>query len=338
MRRAVYSHLGAATRDLLVGPGEGLDNGVFRIGRGAVMIVTADPVSAIPSLGMRRSAWLSAHLIASDFTSSGVDPRFAVFAYNFPPAMAAAQREEYVRSMGDECRRLGVSIVAGHTGSYPGGGFTVIGAGTMLGIAPEGGYVTPSMAREGDAVLMTKHAAIEAAATLASSFPGFLGEKMGEAAVRRAAAMVALCTTVEDARSARMVGLGKGGVSSMHDATEGGVLGALAEMARASGKGFLVDAEKIPVTDEAKAVCAAFGLDPLSTMGEGALLITCSREKVDELGRRLSRAGIPAAEVGSVVRGVGVRLRHAAGRRPPRRPGRDGFWAAYDRAVRLRLK
>ena len=337
MEKVVFASLGRKSGRVVVGPGRGLDNGVVAAWEGSVMLVTADPLSAIPAFGMRLSARMSVHLIASDFTASGVDPEYAAFTYNFPPSMKREQREAYVRAVGEECRLIGVAIVAGHTGSYPGGGYTVIGSGVMLGFAPEDGYVTPSMAREGDAVLVTKSAGMEAAATLALSFPQFLARRAGEGAVRRAAGMSRLCSTVTDSRAARTVGLGKGGVTSMHDATEGGILGAISEMAHASGKAFVVDREKVPVSEEAGAVCGAFGLDPLKTMGEGSLVITCARERVSALKAALARARIKATDVGRVEQGAGLWL---SGRGETRRsePGRDRFWAAYDRAARLGLK
>lgn len=333
MEGVVYKNLGRRTGKVIVGPGRGLDNAVVRSSGGREMIVTVDPVSAIPAIGMPLSAWLSVHLIASDFTSSGADPEYAVFAYNFPPGMSEDQREEYVRSIGKECGRLGVAIAAGHTGSYPGGGFTVIGSGSMLGFAGREGYVTPAMAKEGDAILMTKHAAIEATATLALSFPSYLGERVGPRPARRAASMVKLCSTVKDARTARGIGLRKGGISSMHDATEGGVLGALEEMATASGKAFEVDPLKIPVSKESRLVCSAFGLDPLKTMGEGTLLITCPPDRVSELGRRMSRAAVPMTEIGRVSRGRGLWLVKRGRRSRARLAVGDGFWPAYDGAV-----
>ena len=335
MEDVVYRSLGMKSEEVLVGPGKGLDNAVVSVGGRRVMIITVDPVSAMPSLGMRTSAWLSVHLVASDFVTSGVDPQFAIFAYNFPPAMTPLQREEYVSSIGDECRRLGIAIAAGHTGSYPGGEFTVIGSGAMLGTAAEDGYVTPAMARDGDAVLMTKHAAIEATATLSATFPGILGRAVGDGQVRRAKRMRRLCTTVEDARAARKAGLGDRGVTSMHDATEGGVIGALEEMSRASGKAFVVEQARIPVSKESEAVCAAFKIDPLRTMGEGALLVTCSPGAVRKVERALSDAAIPVARIGAVTRGEGLWLETGLGKSRAVVPARDPFWGAYDRASRL---
>ena len=335
MENVVYSHLGASSRKVKVGPGRGLDNAVLSVAKDAVMIVTVDPVSAIPAFGMTLSAWLSVHLIASDLTSSGVDPEFAVFSYNFPQTMTAPQKEEYLSEVGRECRRLGIAIAAGHTGAYPGGGYTVIGSGIMLALAREGGYVTPSMARLGDVILMTKHAAIEATASLALSFPEYVETKVGSRIARRAKSLTRLCTTVEDARAARKAGL-RHGVTAMHDATEGGVLGALDEMAVAAGKAFEVDPSQVPVAPESAAVCEAFGLDPLATMGEGALLLACRPGSVEALEGAMRRADIAVNAIGVVKEGRGLVMK--GGGRGRSSLEEDLYWRAYGEAVRRRLR
>ncbi|MDA4121215.1 MAG: AIR synthase-related protein, partial [Thaumarchaeota archaeon] len=252
----VFRNLGAKNRSVVIGPGIGLDNAILALGGGRVLVVTSDPVSVIPAMGMELSAWLSVHLIASDYATSGLNPEFCAFTFNLPPEMDGQAKELYLRAIGTECRKLGITVVSGHTGSYPGSQFTVVGGGVMFGFGKEGGYVTPAMARAGDVVLMTKHAALEATASLAHSFPRYVEAKIGKSRARAARRMVRLCSTVIDAKAAAKVGLGKNGVTSMHDATEGGVLGALDEMAFASGRAFVVDRSKIPVSAEAVATCA----------------------------------------------------------------------------------
>ena len=337
MDRIVYRSLGSPSKRLKVGPARGLDNAVVTLGDGRVLVLTVDPVSIIPAVGMKLSAWLSVHLIASDLVTSGVRPEFATFSYNFPPELTLSEREEYVRSMGDECDKLRVTIVAGNTGTYPGGAFTVIGAGTMFGVGAEEEYVTPAMARAGDTILVTKHAAIEATASLSMSFPRYLARKTSRSVLRKASSMIGSCTTVDDALTAKKAGLGRGGVTSMHDATEGGVLGALEEMATASNKAFEVGLSSIPVSAEATEVCAAFGIDPLKTMGEGALLITCNPARVPELSRAMLRANIPIREIGTVSEGEGLLVEHSDGRVKRFEPAPDKYWRAYERATRLGL-
>ena len=338
IEKVVRTSLGRGSRRLVVKPGLGLDTGVIALGGGRVLILTVDPVSAVPSLGMELSGWLSVHLVASDFTTSGTRPEFATFSYNFPPEMSLSDREEYVRSVGDECGRLGVSIAGGHTGSYPGAGFSIIGAGSMFGFSLEGGYVSSSMARPGDRVLLTGHAAIEATAYLAYSFPEYVGQKVGRKAAKKAQEMIRLCSTVKAAEAAAKLGLGVNGITSMHDATEGGILGALAEMSAASGKAFVVNPDAIPVPAEVDGVCSAFGIEPLTSLSEGALLMTCSNRAVEGLLRAMSRAQVPTREIGSVKEGRGLWLAGGGGRPRLAPPMRDGYWEAYSRSVAGGLK
>jgi hydrogenase maturation factor len=338
MEDVVYANLGRRSSNLIVGPRKGSDNAVIAIGGDRVMVLTVDPLSIIPSLGMKMSAWLSVHLIASDYTTSGLRPEYATFSFNLPPELSDADREEYVRSVGEECRRLGITIAAGHTGSYPGAGFTVIGAGSMFGFGRRGGFVDPSMAKPGDAILMTKQAAIETTASLALSFPRYVEEKTGRLRASRARKLIRSCSTVADALTAARIGLGRGGVTSMHDATEGGVLGGLEEMASASGTAFHVDEDSINVSDEVGAVCAAFGLDPLGSLSEGTLLVTCNPGRLDDLREEFDGSGIPIRSIGSVRAGDGLWVTMSGGRPKRIKPEADRYWVAYRDATGASLR
>jgi hydrogenase maturation factor len=329
LERVVLENLGAKSGRVLIGPGVGHDNAVIAVGKGRRMILTADPLSIIPSMGMETSAWLSVHLIASDFATSGLSPQFASFTLNLPDDLEEGDAGSYLKAVSRECRELGVAIVAGHTGSYPGAGFTVVGGGTMFGLCRVGEYVDTSMARPGDAILMTKGAAIEATAALACSFLRFTEDRIGKELTSRAMELVKECSTVRDSLTAAKVGLGSAGVTSMHDATEGGVLGGLEEMAAASSKAFTVDTGRIHVPPECEAVCGVYSIDPLTSLSEGTLLITCDSERVEELRKKLGRNGIGAYHIGRVDVGSGLWVSRDG--RPSRRikPQSDGYWRAY---------
>jgi hydrogenase expression/formation protein HypE len=292
----------------------------------------------IPSVGPKLSAWLSVHLIASDLASSGVSPQFAMLDLNLPPQMDLADVEEYVESIGESCEALGISIAGGHTGRYPGSGYTVVGGGTMLSVAREDAYVTPAMARPGDSVVMTKGAAIGAAAVLSHAFPETVGSRSGAGTLRRARSRLKDCSTVKDALAAAAVGLHKK-VTSMHDATEGGVLGGLFELSSASGLQVFVDTEKVQVPDDVRQVCQAFDLDPLVTLSEGTLLITSRQEAVGEVIEGLADEGVEALEIGRTGKPGGGLFVSSGGSSPKRRvPGPDRYWEAYSKAVKEGLQ
>ena len=335
---SVFRNLGAKSPKVILGPGIGLDNAIMSAGSDHVLVVTTDPISFLPALGPKLSSWLSVNLIASDYTTSGHTPEFASFDINFPREIKEKVRESFIAGLSSACKEIGTAIVAGNTGSYPGAGLSVIGSGTMFGFAQNGTYVDPTMAEDGDAVLMTKSAALEATASLANSFPHTTKRNVGPYLFLKARTLTESCSTVKDAMTAACVGLGKGGVTSMHDATEGGVLGALDEMASASGKAFEVSVDDIPVSDEASAVCGVFGLNPLTSLSEGTLLITCRPTRLRDLEDRFKETGIPIRLIGSVREGRGLKLTMRGKRFNPPQSSSDRYWATYTAAARTGLR
>ena len=347
-QRIVAPHLGAARAEVLVGPRAGVDCAVVKLSAGRVMTLTTDPLSLVPCLGLAASARLACHLLASDLWTAGIPPAYATVDFNLPPHMGDDDFAAYWEAMSDEWRRLEVAVVAGHTGRYSGCDYSVIGAATLIGIGDEGRYLSPAMAAPGDRLIVTKGCAIEATAVAAHLIPGRLTAALetagmtrpeAEAALERARASLAQVSVVADCRIALRVGVRDRGVSALHDATEGGVLGGLLELAKASGNDMRVEAALIPLAVEARAACEAWGgIDPPWTLSEGTLIAAVRPAFVAAVRAALTDEGIPAAEVGEVMEGSGrLWLTAADGSvRTIDAPEPDPYWAAYDRAVRER--
>jgi hydrogenase maturation factor len=85
----------------------------------------------------------------------------------------------------------------------------------------------------------------------------------------------------------------------MHDPTEGGVVGAVWEMAEASACGFSARVSAIRVRPATLTLCAALGVDPLRLIASGALLIACPDGAA--MVRGLAERGIPAAQIGELT-------------------------------------
>ena len=89
-----------------------------------------------------------------------------------------------------------------------------------------------------------------------------------------------------------------GKVHAMHDLTEGGVVGCTLEMSLASKLGFELYAEKVPIDDATKTICAKLEIDPLKLIGSGSVLISCSPPDSSVIKDQLEKAGIPCNEIG----------------------------------------
>ena len=301
IEKLVYPKLGAQRAEVLVGPGHGRDNAVIRLNGGQVLVTTADPLSVIPALGFKDSAYISVHLLASDLATCGFPPQFFMVNLNLPPQMKDEEFEKYWDSIDEECSKLGIAIVGGHTGRYVGSGYTVVGGGVMMTIAPENQYIASSMSKPGDLIMMTKGVAIATTAILSRVFPETVEKSYGASFLNRAQNYLYDFSVVQDALISASVGLRNNGVTAMHDVTEGGLFGALYELSEASKTGLEIDISQVIVTDEANKICQLFKISPYESLSEGTLLLTVKPEKSSAVQHALDLKGINNAVIGKIT-------------------------------------
>src|SRR5712691_2459192 len=294
----IARHLGVHRNDVAVGPANGVDVGVVRLPDGRAMITTTDPIYIVPQYGWERAAWFAFHILASDLTTSGVAPQYITMDWNLPMDIEDDQIEMMLRAIDRECRKYGAAIITGHTGRYEGCAYPMVGGATFLAVAPKDGWVTADMARPGNRILVTKTAALEAAAILANTFPDLTEKNLGREVTSSARDLFESMTTVDDALAAAAVGLRKDGVWAMHDATEGGVRNAVWEMAQASGLGVEVDLSKVFVDPAVLDVSKLFDMDPLDAISEGTLLLAVEADAAGRVLGSLRRKKIAAVDIG----------------------------------------
>jgi hydrogenase maturation factor len=336
--RVILPHLGRRNADVLVGPQHGVDVGVIDIGGGRVMAMTSDPVFIVPQYGWKRAAWFAVHILASDAATSGLAPKFMAVDLNLPLSMRAEELSEMWTTFSDECDRLGIAIVAGHTGRYAGCDYPMVGGATVMSVGPEDRYVTPRGARPGDKVIITKGAAIEASGLFAVTFPDKVAGAYGGDFAREAERLFYQMTVVKDCLTAVEVGVRDEGITAMHDATECGVWGGLFEVAEASGVGMTIDKGAIIVQEAVEKICALFEIDPYTSISEGTLVVTCRPKKAGAVVSRLSEKGVAASVVGEVVpKEKGITYSEGGKAVTLEHPKVDPFWGAFDREMRAAI-
>ena len=332
----IAPHFGAERAEVTVGPRAGHDAAIVKIGAGRVMAVTTDPLSVIPALGLERSARLACHLVASDLWTTGIPPAYVSVDFNLPPSFGDDALGRYWRAMSDAWAELGVAVITGHTGRHVGCSEGILGAATLIGVGDEGRFVTPAMARPGDRVIVTKGCAIETAALVAWVCPERLRQRVDEEAFATLRALESQVSVVADCRAALRAGVRERGVTALHDATEGGVLGGLVELAKACGHDVRVERTRLPLLPAIASACEVFGVDPYWTLSEGTLIVCAAPERAELVLHELEEDGIAAAAVGEVLAGHGrLWVAEADGSVTTHdAPLPDPWWPAYDRALR----
>jgi len=332
--RIIYPMTGKKRSEVVVPPKHGVDVGVISLGE-KVLIVKTDPVFVVPEYGWERSAWFAFHILASDVSTSGNPPMYLSIDLNLPQNMKRSEFESFWKALHSEAEKNNVMIVSGHTGVYGGVDYPMIGGATMFSIADRNHYVTTEMARPGDLVIMTKGPAIETAGILSVMFPEVLERHGGEELRRAGEALFYKQTVVEDALTLASLGL-RTVVTSMHDATEYGVWGALVDLSTASNVKIRVYRNRLFIDDSVERILEVFEeesgvqIDPFSSISEGTLIATVNRDYGEMAVNSLEKKGIRSEIIGVVLeRGHGVYLNDNGSDKKIGLPERDPFWHVF---------
>lgn len=336
--RLILPKLGHHRDEILVGPKSGVDVGIVKISNDEVMAITTDPFYIVPAYGWDKAAWFAYHIIASDLCTSGLTPDYLSIDLNLPVGITDEEIEKMWNTVHIEAKRYKTSIVTGHTARYDGTDYPMVGGATMIGFGPIDKYVTSEMSKPGDVIVVTKTIALEAVAIFSSLYPNYIESKLGEYYLKMGKKLFYKMSTVQESLEASKFGLRDKGITSMHDATEGGIIGALYEIAEASGNGMLVDKDLIPLYEEVDEITKLFNMNPYKSISEGTLVLTVGKEYVDEFVKILLGNGIDATIVGEIKkREEGVKIKDKEGTKPLVHPGKDDFWNAISFASERNL-
>ncbi|WP_148414235.1 AIR synthase family protein [Haloferax sp. KTX1] len=284
--RYVFSRTGAPNDDLLVGAGYGEDAAAVATGEGT-MVVSTDPIS----LAAERIGTLGVAIASNDVAACGGVPEWLVSTVLLPEPDVDLL-DDITAQLDAEARRLGISIVGGHTETVAGLSRPLL---SLTCMGPTDRYVPTSGAEPGDAVILTKGAGIEGTAVLATDFRADLDAAGVDAeTVDRAAGFFDDISVLPESAVLAPA------ATAMHDPTEGGVLNGLVELACASGVRIEVDGDDVPVRPETRALCDAMGVDPMRILGSGALLAAVPGDETDTALAALDDEGIEATVVGTV--------------------------------------
>ena len=333
-KHTIYPFCGAGRAEVAVGPRYGVDVAIVNLPNRMDMALTSDPLSLIPGIGLRESAWLSVHLMANDMATTGVAPMYAQLVLTLPEQTTGGQFEEYWKYIHTFCKDIQVAITGGHTGKAEGQQSTMAGGGTMIAIAPANTFLLSRNAQPGDVIIVTGEAAMLSSSILALSFPQTVKNSCGMENYHAACELL-YKTSVLHAGLTAADSDGAQQVMAMHDATEGGVLGAIYEMATASDCGAVVDMSLLPLGEAQRAICRHFAIDPFFSVGAGSMIITARPDSCRQVLQRLQAKGIKATVAGLITeKEKGIIVRQDDKQTTLQHPGADPYWAAFFNAYK----
>ena len=254
---------------------------------GDLIVTSCDPIT---SADAKHIGALSVHVNCNDAAAGGAEPVALLVTLLLPPSETEETVAMIARDLQEAAELAGVDVIGGHT-EVTDAVTRVTTCTTVIARTPKAKMLCG--AKVGDAIVMTKWAGLEGAMLIASDHADRLAAVPTET-IERAKSLSAYLSVVPESRIAI-----QNGAHAMHDVTEGGVLGAVWELAMQERFGAVVDRNAIPLLPEIKTISAAVGLDPYRLMASGSMLIAC--ENGAEMVSALQDADIPAAIIGCVT-------------------------------------
>jgi len=325
LTEVVFKALGVKRTDVILGPALGEDGALMKIGD-RVVVSSMDPITG----AVERIGWLAVNINANDIATFGVSPIFFSSCILLPEDSGEEPIRTICGQMDLAAKRLGIAIVGGHCEVTPELPRPIV-IGCCMGVAEVGRYVTSSGSKPGDMLILTKGAGIEGTAILADERRNQLVKRVGEPLVKSAEAFYDKISVVEEA----ILAFKTGGVTAMHDPTEGGVAGGIHELADAACLGVRVFEDKIPIDVETSQICSIFRIDPLQLISSGALLISADGGCADNIAGNILDHGIKASVIGEFFSDPERRvlIRKDGSKEDLVRPVSDHLWLALERSI-----
>lgn len=288
LQRLVLDRLPKSHRFVTSGPAVGQDCSAIRFGDGQVVLST-DPITGATSDIGRLAVLVN----VNDIATCGIRPTALLLTIIVPPDYTTDKLRQAIDQAAATAEKLNVSIVGGHTEVSDAVNRMIISS-TAIGFTYGNQIIRSCDALADDTLVMTKTAGLEGTVILAADQAERLQEHLSAEEFLEANKLLDQISVLEEGSCGADLG-----VHAMHDATEGGILGAVWEMAEASGLGCIVEADKIPVHPLTEKICRILELDPLRLIASGSMIMATSDPEI--LVTELTVRGINGKIIGRLT-------------------------------------
>lgn len=293
LKLIIDNNKGSVRSDVIVSGGVGEDCSVISYGD-YDCVVSTDPITA----AQKGIGKLAVNINCNDIASAGVETVGILVTIMAPPSAKMDEIKDIMADISDECKKFNIQILGGHTEVTDAVNRIIVSC-TAIGKGEKNRTVFTSGAEAGDDIIVTKTLGMEGTYIAINERFDKLKSILSNEEVVEGKAYGEKLSVIKEGKIA-----GKFGAHSMHDITEGGLLGALWEVAKASKVGFKVYMDKLPVSDVTRKVTKVFNIEVLRFISSGSMLICC--KDGERLLKKLHESDVDAFIIGSITSEKGI--------------------------------
>lgn len=277
--------------EVAVGPAVGEDCAVLSFAENEDLFLTESKAAPYAvEIGRNAVATVVNNLAAQGAEAVGV----SVHAL-FPLRAREAHMKTLMQEIESSARRYHIAVLAGHTEVTDAVVRPVVTL-TGVGKAVHDTYVRTSAAKPNQDIVITKWVGMQGSEILVRAKEEELLTKFPRHLLETVKSFEQFESVVPEAATAV-----KSGVSAMTDVAEGGIFGALWELADSADVGLEIDLKSLPIKQETIEICEYFHINPYALLSGGCLLMTADNGY--DLVREFEKQNIQAAVIGKTTDG-----------------------------------
>ncbi|MDO5027783.1 MAG: AIR synthase family protein [Bacillota bacterium] len=304
--------------EVLVGTKIGKDTSILDL-KDRLLVVSTDPITgATKDIGS-----LAINVAVNDLATEGAEPLGAMLTILLPANTTEAYLRKLMEDAKEAARKINLSLIGGHTEITDAVTRPVVST-TVFGTI-QGPYQEEKV-ETNDLVVVTKNLGLEGTAILAK-------EKEDQVKSFLTAEEYAEAISYGDQTSVVTEGriLKAAGAKYMHDITEGGILGAAWEAAKANDIGLVVFDDSFPLSPVTEKISKKYSIDYRRLISSGSMLAIISQKDFIKALDHLQAEKIKATVIGRVTDSKGAYLRQDGKVVPLGQPKADELYTALAR-------
>lgn len=313
----IFSKIKYKDKRVLVGSGIGEDCSIIDF-KDELCVISSDPITATTS----NMGKLAVYVSCNDIASKGIKPFGIMVTLLAPPTSTLEELQKVMEDILQVSTKLQIQLLGGHTEITDAVNRIVLSV-TSLGGASRDYLTQEKKVQDGDLLVMTKYAGLEGTTILYEDFKNQFKD-LGQKDLEELEYLSSSLSVIEEGLIGAQIG-----VKSMHDATEGGILGAAWEMAQKAKLGVQIELKKIPILDVTQKIASHFKMNPFKLISSGVMLMIVSKEKKEALLKTLQEKNINGAVIGDFVEGESGVSTKDSQVLPLESPEKDELYKAY---------
>lgn len=256
-----------------------------------ICLLSTDPITGAAN----EVGKLAVHISCNDIASNGAKPMALLLTILAPESTTEEELKWIMQDASEEAAKLEVEIVGGHT-EITNAVNRIVVSSTAIGKQHKSQMFSNGSVSLGDKIIMTKWAGLEGTGIIAFEKENELKSFLSDDEIKASQQMLDHLSVVREGYIA-----GKFGVTSMHDVTEGGLLGGIWEICEGVSLGAVVNYEAIAIHELTHKICDHYQINPLRLISSGTMIMTVPPQHAEDLVDELQAEGISASVIGEIT-------------------------------------